>query len=61
MVALTDRAIPGLLHYVRKRLDEDLREQLRAQNPFISPGLYISIGWQNRIDGARSSGCQYYW
>ena len=45
---------PWLLHYVHKTLDEGLRKQLSEQNPLISPGLYISIGWQKRIDGARA-------
>ena len=46
---------PGYCITFIKRLDKGLRKQLSGQNPLISPRLYISIGWQNRIDGARAS------
>ena len=45
MVTLTNHVIPG----------PDLHCALHLvllQNPLISPGLCISIGWQNRIKGA---------
>ena len=34
-----------------KRLDEGLRKQLPGQKSLISPKSYISIGWQNQIEG----------
>ena len=50
------KSSPGYRITFIKRLDESPRKQRSGQSPLILPGLYISIGWQNRIDEARA-----YW